>query len=144
VSEGNQFGQWMGCAFHAPDFKPSIMREANTFRPLSQAEKDAYDAPFPTRITMAAPRTFPSLLNQTIGKTEPAREQLKQSTKPFITMMGTNELGLDPAIQQWYIDNVPGAKGQAHHRYADGSHYIQDDKGADLAARVDAFIKANP
>ena len=53
-------GEWIAYALHYEDFKASTMVEGLTFDKLTPAEKAAYDAPFPARIYMAAPRTFPA------------------------------------------------------------------------------------
>ncbi len=138
------FADWVAYAMYAEDFKPSIMLEANTYRPLTPDQKAAYDAPFPSRTLMAAPRTFPSLLNQTVGLYKPVMEGLTRYNKPFMTIFGANELGLDPAIEQGYQKNIPGARGQDHHRFPDASHYLQDDKGKAIAERINKFIAKNP
>jgi haloalkane dehalogenase len=94
---------------------------------------------------MAAARTFPSLINQLAGGvSETILENLKTYNKPFMTIFGGNEQGVPPQVQQWYIDNIAGAAGQEHHRYPDASHFVQDDKGADVAARVNKFMVVNP
>ncbi len=138
------FGDWIAYAMYAEDFTPSKMVEALTFRPVPANELAAYNAPFPNRTTMAGPRTFPSLVNQTVGVTGPALERLKAYSKPFLTVMGANEQGVSPELQQSYIDGIAGAKGQDHQRYRDGSHYVQDDKGKEAAEAVNRFIAANP
>jgi len=139
------FGQWMAYARTYKEFQVSRMLEALTYRPLSAAEKAAYDAPFPARIAMAGPRSFPSLLNELLGRTDSKLEAMKSFTKPFLTIFGGNDPGLaGDNTQQWIQDNVPGAKEQAHYRYRDASHYLQEDQGQDLARRVDEFMKANP
>jgi haloalkane dehalogenase len=143
--DGNAaFANWIAFAMHSTEFQPSMMLEALTFDELTPDELAAYNAPFPSRITMAAPRTFPSLINQLVGISGPAKESLKTYRGPFLTIVGGNEPGVPAEVQNWFIDNVPGAKGQKHHRYRDASHYLQDDKGADIAERVSAFIKDNP
>jgi haloalkane dehalogenase len=144
VEVGGGFGTWMAYAFYAEDFSAGKFVEALTYRALTPEERAAYSAPFPTRITMAGPRTFPTLINEMIGLSEPAMEQLTRFDKPFLTIFGGNEPGVPPEAQQWFIDNVPGAAGQVHHRYPDASHFVQDDKGADIAARVNQFKADNP
>lgn len=141
---GDPFGDWIAYAMYAEDFKPSKFLEALTYQALTPEQLAAYDAPFPNRIMMAAPRTFPSLVNQTVGLYRPVMDGLKRYNKPFLTIFGSNEPGLSPAGQQWFIDNVPGAKGQAHHRFPDASHFLQDDKGKEIAERVNRFMAANP
>jgi haloalkane dehalogenase len=141
--QGDPFADWIAYAMYAEDFMPSKFVEALTYRPLTPEVMAAYDAPFPSRIMMAAPRTFPSLISQTAGLYPSVAAGLKRYNKPFLTIHGANEPGVSPAVQQWYIDNIPGAKGQAHHRYPDASHFLQDDKGQDIAARINAFMVKN-
>lgn len=140
------FGQWIAYALYFEDFQASRIVEALTFEPLTPEEEAAYDAPFPTPITMAGPRSFPSLLNMLVGVTEPAIEALTNYEKPFLTIFGGNEPGLrgtgDP--QEQMIDSIPGATGQAHHRFPDASHFLQDDKGSEVAEMVNRFIADNP
>jgi haloalkane dehalogenase len=144
-AEGSDpFGDWIAYAMYAEDFEPAKFVEALTYRALTPEELAAYDAPFPNRILMAAPRTFPSLVNQTVGLYEPVMAGLTRYNKPFLTISGANEPGVSPDIQQWFIDNVPGAAGQEHHRFPDASHFLQDDKGQEIAERVNQFIAANP
>jgi haloalkane dehalogenase len=138
------FGQWITYAMYAEDFEPAKLVEALTHRALTPEELAGYAAPFPTRITMAGPRTFPSLINEMVGLSEPATEELTRYEKPFLTIFGANEPGVSPAIQGWFIDNVPGAMGQAHHRFPDASHFLQDDKGREIAERVVRFLADNP
>ena len=38
---------------------------------------------------------------------------------------------------------MPGAAGQPHERF-DADHFIQEDIGETLSARVNAFVLANP
>jgi haloalkane dehalogenase len=138
------FGQWATYARYSKNFKASVMLESLTFKALTPDELAAYDAPFPTEITMTGPRSFPSLLNQMVGLSEEAMAGLKTYKKPFLTIFGGNELGgVERESQKWFIANVPGAAGQAHHTYRDASHMVQDDKGQDIAVRINAFMTKN-
>lgn len=145
-SDIDVFSQWMTYAMYEESFRPSIMLEALTYKPLTDAQRAAYDAPYPSRLAMAGPRTFPSLRNELMGITVSRLEALKNYKKPFLSIIGENEPGMkgtaDGSI--WLLANIPGAKGQQHHRYPDASHFLQDDKGPDIAKRIDAFIKSNP
>ena len=138
----NYFGNWILFSRNAEDFRASTIVEALTYFPLSEAERNAYDAPFPARITMAAPRSFPGLANELGGKTASAIEGLKVYEKPFLTIWASNDpgnLGTKEA-QQTLIDWVPGAIGQNHTRLPKASHFLQDDQGAEIAQRINQFI----
>lgn len=144
--EGLLFGQWAGYAYHSERFKPSVMVEALTYRDLGEAVRLGYDAPFPSRAYLAGPRSFPSLLNQLVGRSAEKKTALTRYARPFVTIFGGNDPGLvgEADDQAWMAENIPGAAGQAHHRYADASHFLQEDRGEDIARRLIAFIGPAP
>jgi haloalkane dehalogenase len=141
------FETWATFALTSTLFSPGGVVEAGTASDLTPAEVAAYDAPFPSQIYRAGPRVFPSLVN-TLGQSPTnvgARATFDAMTKPLLTLFGRLDalLGTD-AVQAEMRDTVPGAVGQPHHAYPDAHHFIQEDKGDDLAARVVTFINANP
>jgi haloalkane dehalogenase len=146
VNDGSKnaggFAQWMTYAKYYPEFQVSRFVEALTFYALSKEEKAAYDAPFPARIAMAGPRSFPSLLNDLVGRSEAKKMALKNYNKPFLLVFGRNDPGLSgDDTQEWVTNNIPGAKNQNHVVFNDASHYLQDDKGKEIAEIIIKFIK---
>ena len=113
----------------------------------SEEEEAAYDAPFPDLIYMSGVRVFPSLIN-TLGEYPTnigARLVFNEFEKPLLTLFGRLDQNMgSEAVQAELRDTVPGAQGQPHHAYPDAAHFIQEDKGEDLAWRVVDFIGANP
>jgi haloalkane dehalogenase len=146
IEAGNFFGDWMEYAMKAASFHPAEVVEAMTWYDVPSEEEAAYDAPFPSRIYMAGPRTFPSLVNQLGGQTQGAWAGLMAYEKPFLTIWASNDPGNlgSCAMQQNLINNVPGAEGQPHDRLPESSHFLQDDQGAEIARRIVDFISANP
>lgn len=141
------FGRWATYALTSPHLRPSQVVETLTASTLSDAEKAAYDAPYPAFVYMTGPRVFPSMIN-TLGESPTnvaARAVFDHFTKPLLTLFGRLDpnLGTD-AVQAEMRDRVPGAVGQAHWAYPDANHFIQEDKGEDLARRVVEFVRANP
>jgi haloalkane dehalogenase len=141
------FGRWARYALTSPNLRPSEVVEAITAIALTDGERAAYDAPFPSLVHMAGPRVFPSLIN-TLGESPnnvAARAVFDQWQKPLLTLFGRLDpnLGTDE-VQAEMRDRVPGAQGQPHHAYPDAHHFIQEDKGPDLARRVVEFMRANP
>jgi hypothetical protein len=63
-------------AKHSEDFRPANLVEAMTYRPLTPGQAAAYNAPYPARIAMGGPRTWPSQMNDLVGIAEPRREAL--------------------------------------------------------------------
>jgi haloalkane dehalogenase len=143
---GGYFGNWIVYARHNEEFRASTIVEAMTYFPLTADEKAAYDAPFPARIAMAAPRTFPGLANSLGGVTKPAWDGLEAFERPFLTIWAANDpgqLGRTEA-QQMLVDRVPGAEAQPHTRLAQASHFLQDDQGSEIARLMIDFMAANP
>ena len=139
------FAEWMIYAMKARSFTASEAAEGWTWLELTDEEKTAYDAPFPSREFMAGARVFPSLLNETAGVTQEAWMGLANFQKPFLTIFGANDpldLG-ECALNQALIDNIPGAAGKPHYRYPDASHFLQSDKGEDIAQRMIKFFNGD-
>jgi haloalkane dehalogenase len=139
------FFEWMVYTMKSSNFTASEVVEGWTWVDIPEDEEAAYDAPFPSREYMAGARVFPSLLNETPGVTQQAWLGLSQFEKPFLTIWGANDpldLG-DCELQQALIDNIPGASGQPHVRFPDASHFLQNDKGEEIAERLVTFFN-NP
>ena len=139
------FAAWMVYAMKARSFTASEAVEGWTWFEVTEQEKAAYDAPFPSRAYMAGARVFPSLLNETAGVTQEAWMGLASFQKPFLTIFGANDpldLG-ECALNQALIDNIPGAAGQPHYRYPDASHFLQSDQGEDIAQRMIDFFNGD-
>jgi pimeloyl-ACP methyl ester carboxylesterase len=136
------FGVWIDYARNDKRFVASQIVEAMTYFPLSDAERAAYDAPFPSRLYMGGPRAFPGLVNQLPGVTQAAWEALGRFEKPFLTIWGGNDPGNlgRPMVQQALLDHIPGTAGWDHVRLLEASHFLQDDQGAEIARRVNDFV----
>lgn len=140
------FGDWMVYAMTAASFRPSEVIEAMTWFDLPEDVEAAYDAPFPSRIYMAGPRTFPSLVNDLPGLNDEAWAGLTSFTKPFLTIWASNDPGNlgRCETQQRLIDSIPGAAGLPHVRLPEASHFLQEDQGAEIARRLVQFYRAVP
>ncbi|MEO1335141.1 MAG: haloalkane dehalogenase, partial [Myxococcota bacterium] len=140
---GGGFGDWIVYAMTAASFKPSEVLEALTWFDLPAGVEAAYDAPFPSRIYMAGPRTFPSLVNQMPGLNEPAWAALGRFEKPFLAMWADNDPGGQGTCeaQQAMVNHIPGAAGFPHDRLPNASHFLQDDRGETIAQRLVEFFR---
>lgn len=141
----DMFQAWiLFCLQHTKNFVGGVMQQS-TVNKLSKAELVAYDAPFPSFIYMAGPRTLPSMNTGLVGQQLGAWEGLKKFEKPFISFIGLQDtlLGL-PRIQEKWINSVPGAKGQNHEQFENANHFIQEDIGEIMADRTHKFILKNP
>ena len=145
VSANAAFKAWRAFARWSPVLPVGRIVDVGTARRLSKAERAAYDAPFPTRRHLAGARAFPLLVpTSTDDPAMPANQRawagLGGYGRPFLTLFGRKDpiLGKGDAPLQAH---VPGAAGQDHARL-DGSHFVQEDCGPELARRIVALVRA--
>lgn len=146
ISDNAAFRAWRAFARFSPVFPTGRIVATGTARRLSKTERAAYDAPFPSRRHQAGARAFPRLVPT--AKDDPAMPVNKRAWaglggygRPFLTLFGSKDpiLGKgDKPLQE----HVPGAAGQAHARL-DGSHFVQEDCGPELARRIVELVQAN-
>ncbi|MDG2028344.1 MAG: haloalkane dehalogenase [Acidimicrobiales bacterium] len=106
-------------------------------RELTQAEMNAYNAPFPDEAHLAGAREFPCLVAITpehggVAENLAAREVLGAWQKPVLLLWGKADqvLGdLDTDLREL----IPGTADQPHQDFENAGHFIQDDVGAPLA-----------
>ncbi len=104
----------------------------------------AYDAPFPDEASKAGARAFPLLIPVTADDpgaiaNRTAWEALRHWTKPFLCAFSDG----DPITRggdRPFLNLVPGAEGQAHTTVEGGGHFLQEDKGPEVARLLVRFI----
>ena len=146
VAMPESFMKWRAYSQHSPDFEMGKVLDMGTVQPLSEAVIAAYNAPFPSEEYKAGARMFPTLVpinaeDQEAQNNRQAWEILKNWTKPFTTVFGTKDtimLGAEKVFQKM----VPGTQGQEHH-YLEAGHFIQEEKGEELAALLVEFYDKN-
>jgi haloalkane dehalogenase len=139
-TQDNTFFKWASYALKNQDFPIGEFIQKLTVIKLSDEEVAAYDAPFPDERYKAGARVFPSLAVTHIKANMKAwKEVFNHWEKPFLTAYGDQETftrGADKKFQKY----VPGAKNQPHVTIKDAKHFIQDDKGQELAELTIKFI----
>ena len=106
-----------------------------------------YDAPFPDESFTAGARIFPSLVPTTPEDPEvPANRQawdvLAKFDKPFLTCFSDSD-PISKGGEAVFLARVPGTNGQAHTTIQGGGHFLQEDKGPELAQVLIDFIAAS-
>lgn len=122
----------------------AMLQRATMARELTAAEMDGYRAPFPDESYMAGAREFPALVPITsehgsVAENKAAWDALEQWEKPFLTLWCPGDIVLG-RLGQEFIDRVPGAEGQPHQLLEPGGHFVQDDRGEDVAAALIAWL----
>jgi haloalkane dehalogenase len=104
----------------------------------------AYDAPFPDEEMKAGARQFPLLVPTSPDDPESAANRaawtvLERFTKPFLCAFGDSDpitAGADRALRA----RIPGCADQPHTTIAGGGHFLQEDRGPELARVVADLI----
>jgi len=87
----DMFQAWMlFCLENTRNFIGEVMQSSTEIE-LSDGEIQGYEAPFPSFIYMAGPRTLPSMTVGIIGQTLRAWENFKKFEKPFISFIGLKD-----------------------------------------------------
>ena len=64
---------------------------------------------------------------------------LRQWTKPFLTAFSDSD-PVTRGAERMLQSQIPGAKDQPHTTITGGGHFLQEDKGEELASLVVDFI----
>ena len=138
------FKIWRAFALYSPWFPIGRILQMGTVEELSTAEVAAYDAPFPSARYKAGTRAFPKLVP--ITPDDPASDAnraawdvFRQWEKPFLTTFSNRDPIMRGGEKVWQ-DSVPGAEGQEHVIIRNAGHFLQDDKGPELADVLIRFI----
>lgn len=115
---------------------------------LPAAVRAAYDAPFPDESYKEGARQFPALVPVTPD--DPAAEPNRQAWKglerfdrPFLCAFSDQDpitRGADRVLRE----RIPGTAGQPHTTIAGAGHFLQEDRGPELAAVIVDFIASTP
>ena len=127
-------------------FRPSLFVQGATASEVPDTVLAAYDAPFPDEDSCAGPRQLPLLMGLTphsacAVQNRRTLDALRAYESPFLTAFSDQ----DPGTRGWaevLQSEVPGARGQSHVTIADAGHFVQEDRGMELAGVVVELIGA--
>jgi haloalkane dehalogenase len=106
----------------------------------------AYDAPFPDESYKEGARQFPLLVptspdDPASDANRAAWKVLEQYERPFLTAFSDGDpitRGNDAPLQR----RIPGAAGQPHTTIAGAGHFLQEQKGPELAQVIVEFVRS--
>jgi haloalkane dehalogenase len=140
------FKIWQAFARYSPWFPIGRIVKSGCAAGLTPQEVAAYDAPFPARRYRVAARLFPSFVPTTPGNperqnNERAWDVFRRWDKPFLTLFSSRDPITRGGEKVWQ-SRVPGAQGQPHAITRGAGHFLQEDKGPELAAKIAEFIRS--
>ena len=117
-------------------------------RGLSDADRAAYDAPFPDESYKAGPRAMPGLVpyrpdDPASGANRAAWHRLAASTTPMLVAFSDSDPitgAMGPILERTMV----GAAGREHPVIENAGHFLQEDAGPELADAIVEFVRATP
>jgi haloalkane dehalogenase len=142
------FLRWQQFSQEVPELDIGRLINGACVTNLSAEVIAAYDAPFPDNRYKAGARVFPALVPTSPDDpaAEPNRkawEVFKRWEKPFLTAFSDS----DPVTRggdRLFQSQVPGTEGQPHTTIKGAGHFLQEDKGEELANVIVDFIAGTP
>ncbi len=138
------FLAWQKFSQESPVFPIGKIVSGGVVNTMSADVVAAYDAPFPDDSYKAGARIFPSLVPKSVD--DPAHidnvaawQVLARFERPFLCAFSDQD-AVTKGGEAIFLRTVPGAVGQAHTTITGAGHFLQEDKGPELAQIIVDFI----
>jgi haloalkane dehalogenase len=145
---GEAFLAWRRYSQETPVFHAGGIVRGGCRTDLAPEVVAAYDAPFPDDSYLEGARQFPMLVP--VSPDDPATpanraawRALEAFNRPFLCAFSDGDpitAGADRILRQ----RIPGCRGQNHTTIAGGGHFLQEDRGAELADVITRFMASTP
>ena len=134
--------RWVAYSRQAHDFPIGQIIQAATMTDLTADVLAGYEAPFPSDEYKAAARIMPSLIPTQLRQNHKAWKQVfSKWEKPLLTAFSDRD-PITRSMVREFQERVPGANGQAHVTITGARHFVQEDKGEELAQLILGFIES--
>jgi len=138
------FMKWQKFSQTTPVFPVGDIVNGACVSDLSQEVIAAYEAPFPDDTYKEGARIWPSFVCTSPDDPEaPANRDawkvLEQFKKPVLCCFSDSD-PITKGGEKPFIARIPGARGQPHVTIEGGGHFLQEDKGPELARVLIDFI----
>ncbi len=143
---GPAFEKWKQQSQMLNPFPVGQIIQMGTTTKLDGPILQAYDAPFPDENYKAGAKIFPVLVPSTPD--DPASEANRRAWKglmkfegPFLTLFSDMDpitSGGEKVLQKL----IPGSASQNHQTIQNAGHFLQEDKGEEIAEKMIAFLKS--
>jgi haloalkane dehalogenase len=140
------FLSWQRFSQETEVFPVGAIINGGTTTDLAPEVIAAYDAPFPDDTYLAGARIFPTLVPTTPddpgGKANAeAWKVLERFEQPVLCAFSDQD-PITKGGDKPFRTRIPGAAGQPHTTIEGGGHFLQEDRGPELARVIDEFIRS--
>jgi haloalkane dehalogenase len=145
---GEAFFAWQRFSQEVEVFPAGGIVKGGCVTDVSDEVRAAYDAPFPDESYKAGARQFPMLVPS--RPDDPAHDDnvaawvgLAAFDRPFLCAFSDSDpitRGADGTLKE----RIAGARGRPHTTIVGAGHFLQEDKGEDLARVVVDFVASTP
>ena len=137
---GDAFLAWQKFSQEAPELPIGNIVNGGCTTALSPEVIAAYNAPFPDESYKEGARQFPVLVPTSPDDPEAAPnraawEVLSGFERPFLCAFSDSD-PVTAGNERHLIERIAGARDQAHTTIVGGGHFLQEDRGAELAQVV--------
>ena len=134
------FIQWRDFSQNIPEFPVGKILDRATVSKLSPEVIAAYDAPFPDESFKAGVRQFPILVpfdkeDPECIKNKEVWMELMNWDIPTLTLFSDSD-PIMSGLEKIFIEKIPGCQNQPHEIIKDAGHFLQEDKGEEIAEKI--------
>jgi haloalkane dehalogenase len=144
TNPGDAFFAWQRFSQEVEEFPTGVIVKGGCVTDVPDEVRAAYDAPFPDETFKAGARQFPMLVPS--RPDDPAHDAnvaawvgLAAFDRPFLCAFSDQDpitKGADRNLKE----RIAGAKGQPHTTIEGGGHFLQEDRGEELAKVIVDFV----
>ena len=139
------FKLWVAYSRYHPSLPIGKIIQWGTYQKLSKEVVAAYDAPFPDKRYKHGARAFPSLVpknpnNPAVKYLKQARQTLSEWEKPALVLFSDKDQVLG-GLEGFFFKLIPTADESEKVLIKDAGHFLQEEKGEEIANYIDAFMQ---
>ncbi len=141
LNERPNFLRWVAYSRTAPTLPIGDIIQNATVTKLSPEVIRAYEAPFPDESYKAGARILPSLVLTQLRENQRVWDEvLSKWQKPFLTAFSDRD-PITAGGERYFQKKIPGAQNREHPTIKNAGHFLQEDKGEELAQVILDFIR---
>ncbi len=139
------FRIWQMYAKYHPSLPIGGIVQKGSYQKISKEVLDAYNAPFPNKKHKGGAVAFPLLVpgnrnDPAVKPIQKARDVLSDWDKPALVMFSDKDKILG-GLQKFFYRLIPTSTEQQKIVIKDAGHFLQEEKGEEIAAYIDKFMK---